>query len=47
MRKLFKFEKEFWNTMSISLIEDCGFVVEINDGEIIGIGQRGEEDGKL
>ena len=44
MRELFKFEKEFWNNMSISLIEDCGFVVEISDGKIVGLEQRGEED---
>lgn len=47
MRRLLELEKAFWNNTSISIIEDCGFVLEINDGEIVGLGQRGEEDGKL
>lgn len=43
MRRLLELEKAFWNNTSISIIEDCGFVVEINDGEIIGIGYKEEE----
>lgn len=38
VRKLEEFEKPFWNSTSISILVDAGFVLEINDGEIVGVG---------
>jgi hypothetical protein len=40
MRKLEKFELQFWNNTSISILIDAGFTVEINDGMIVGIDCR-------
>ena len=42
VRKLEDFEKPFWNGTSISILEDAGFVLEINDGGIVGIGNVSE-----
>lgn len=36
-RKLEEYEKPFWNGTSISILENVGFVFEINDGEIVGV----------
>lgn len=36
-RRLEEFEKPFWNSMSISLLIDAKFVLEINDGQIVGL----------
>lgn len=37
-RKLASVETSFWNSMSIGILIDSSFVVEINDGLIVGIG---------
>ena len=42
MRALFETEKAFWNNTSISILEDAGFVLEINDGKIVGVGYATE-----
>lgn len=36
-RKLEEFEKPFWNGTSISLLIDTKFVLEINDGQVVGL----------
>jgi hypothetical protein len=38
MRKLNSFELQFWNNISIGILIDAGFAVEINDGMITGVG---------
>lgn len=38
MRKLENFELQFWNSISIGILIDAGFTVEINNGMITGIG---------
>lgn len=38
MRKLSSFELQFWNNISVGILIESGFTVEINDGMITGIG---------
>ena len=42
MRTLEKCELEFWNGTSISILIDAGFILELNNGLITGIGMEGE-----
>ncbi len=37
MRKLDSFELQFWNSISIGILIDAGFTVEINNGMVTGI----------
>lgn len=46
MRKLNDFEIPFWNETSMSIIIDAGFVVELNDGKVVGIGLPKDEADK-
>ena len=42
MRKLEECELQFWNSVSIGILLDAGFVFDLNDGLIVGIGTEGE-----
>ena len=44
MRKLEKNEIYFWNNTSISILIDCNFTLEINDGLIIGLETEGSKN---
>lgn len=44
MRTLEKFELEFWNGFSISILIDAGFVLELNNGLITGIERNNNGD---
>ena len=43
MRVLLEYEKAFWNDTSISILEDAGFILQINDGEVVGVGYASED----
>ena len=44
MRKLNSFELRFWNNISIGILIDAGFAVEINNGMITGIGTTNNQE---
>lgn len=44
MRTLENFEIQFWNCTSISVLIDCGFILEINNGLITGMEMEGENN---
>lgn len=42
MRRLDAYEVVFWNAISLGILLDAGFVFDLNDGLIVGIGTEGE-----
>ena len=42
MRKLEQCELWFWNSVSIGILLDAGFVFDLSNGLIVGIGTEGE-----
>ena len=44
IRKLEQQEIPFWNGISIGILTISRFVFELNDGKIVGIGYREEEE---
>lgn len=42
MRKLEECELRFWNSVSIGILIDAGFVLDLSNGLIVGIGTEGE-----
>lgn len=43
MRRLESYELKFWNTVSVFILIDAGFELELKNGMIVGIGIRGNE----
>lgn len=43
MRRLSIYELKFWNTISIGILLDAGFELELEDRMIVGIGIRDNE----
>ena len=43
MRRLDAYERIFWNAISLSIMLDAGFELELEDGLIVGIGIRDNE----